>query len=45
MVLDGSATTLLVIQLNLVAGTLAPHALIREDLMPLMNDILNFRVS
>ena len=45
MAIDGAASTLLVIHLNLVAGTLASHVLVREDLAPLMDDILNFRVS
>ena len=44
-ILDGSATTLLTIQYNLAAGTLAPHALKRPELQGLMQKILNFDVS
>lgn len=43
--LDGGATALLGLQLNLAAGTLAPYAKERPELLPLMDDILTFRVS
>jgi acyl-CoA oxidase len=42
---DGAATTLLTIQFNLAAGTLAPYALERPELMPLLKKILNFDVK
>lgn len=37
--------TLITIQYNLVAGTLAPHAFQREELRPLLDQIMNFDVS
>ncbi|OBZ73615.1 Acyl-coenzyme A oxidase 2, peroxisomal [Grifola frondosa] len=43
--LDSAALTLLTIQYNLSAGTLAPFAEQRPDLRPLMNDIMKFNVS
>ncbi|KZT19609.1 acyl-CoA oxidase [Neolentinus lepideus HHB14362 ss-1] len=43
--LDGAAVTLLTIQLNLAAGTLAPYAAERPDLRPLLESILSFDVS
>ena len=43
--LDGAATTLLSIQYNLAAGTLAPFALKRPELRPLLEKILRFDVS
>ena len=43
--LDGAAVALSSIQLNLAAGTLAPFVKGRPELKPLMDDILNFRVS
>jgi acyl-CoA oxidase len=42
---DGGAITLLTIQYNLAAGTLAPHALERPELMPLLNKMMNFDVK
>lgn len=42
---DGAAATLLTIQLNLAAGTLAPFAMgARKDLYPLYDDIIKYRV-
>ncbi|KAJ7485009.1 hypothetical protein B0H11DRAFT_1148270 [Mycena galericulata] len=43
--MDGAAMTLLTIQYNLAAGTLAPHALSRPELRPLLQQIMNFDVS
>jgi hypothetical protein len=43
--LDGAATTLLTIQYNLAAGTLAPFAMKRPELRPLLKRIMNFEVS
>ncbi|EKM52307.1 uncharacterized protein PHACADRAFT_164229 [Phanerochaete carnosa HHB-10118-sp] len=43
--LDGGAVALFCIQLNLAAGTLAPFTQKRPDLLPLLNDMLEFRVS
>ncbi|OBZ76989.1 hypothetical protein A0H81_03428 [Grifola frondosa] len=43
--LDSAAATLLAIQYNLAAGTLAPFAKARPELRPLMDDILKFDVS
>ncbi|KAG2095721.1 acyl-CoA dehydrogenase NM domain-like protein [Suillus discolor] len=46
MVLDGAASTLLTIQYNLVAGTLAKYAATtRPDLVSLVEDILRWNVS
>ncbi|KAI0077143.1 acyl-CoA oxidase [Panus rudis PR-1116 ss-1] len=47
VILDGAATSLYSIQLNLAAGTLAPFVQQRPDLRPLMDDLLSsgFRVS
>ena len=42
---DGAVMTLLTIQYNLVAGTLAPYAFEREELRPLLDKIMNFDVS
>ncbi|KAJ5924135.1 acyl-CoA oxidase [Penicillium verhagenii] len=42
---DTTAQILVTIQLNLVAGTLAPFVLKRPDLEPLMKSILNFDIS
>jgi acyl-CoA oxidase len=42
--LDGAAYTLLAIQYNLVAGTLAPFALKRPELQSLLTRIMNFDV-
>ncbi|KAF8148429.1 acyl-CoA dehydrogenase NM domain-like protein [Crassisporium funariophilum] len=41
--LDGAATTLLTIQYNLAAGTLIHHSEGRNDLAPLIDDLLKFR--
>ncbi|KAI0735596.1 acyl-CoA oxidase [Earliella scabrosa] len=43
--LDGGAAALLSIQLNLMAGTLAPFTEKRPELRPLLDDVLTFRVS
>ncbi|KAI0372497.1 acyl-CoA oxidase [Pilatotrama ljubarskyi] len=43
--LDGGAVALFSIQLNLMAGTLAPFAQKRPELRPLLEDVLAFRVS
>lgn len=40
--LDGAAFTLLTIQYNLVAGTIAPYAAKLPRLQPLLESILNF---
>lgn len=42
---DGGAVALFSIQLNLMAGTLAPFAQKRPELRPLLEDVLAFRVS
>lgn len=42
---DGGAVALFSIQLNLMAGTLAPFAQKRQALRPLLEDVLAFRVS
>ena len=41
--LDGAATTLFSIQYNLVAGTLANFGSDRDDISPVIDDILSFR--
>ncbi|KAJ7773720.1 hypothetical protein DFH07DRAFT_901873 [Mycena maculata] len=41
---DGTATTLLTIQYNLVAGTLGAFVSGREDIRILVDDIINFRI-
>ncbi|KAJ7506874.1 hypothetical protein B0H11DRAFT_2169898 [Mycena galericulata] len=43
--MDGAAFTLLAIQYNLAAGTLAPHSLARPELHPLLQKIMDFDVS
>ncbi|KAH8093147.1 hypothetical protein BXZ70DRAFT_950310 [Cristinia sonorae] len=43
--MDGAATTLITIQYNLAAGTLAPFAFKRADLQPLLKQIMDFDVS
>ncbi|TDL17007.1 acyl-CoA dehydrogenase NM domain-like protein [Rickenella mellea] len=43
--MDGAALTILTIQYNLAAGTLAPFAMIRPELRPLLQRILQFDVS
>ena len=50
VLMDAAAFTLLTIQLNLVAGTLAPFAMkegpgARPDLMELLERMLRFEVS
>ncbi|PYH31550.1 acyl-CoA oxidase [Aspergillus neoniger CBS 115656] len=45
IVRDAVSHILVTIQLNLVAGTVAPFALKRPDLHPLMKEILNFEIS
>ena len=45
IVRDITAQILVTVQFNLVAGTLAPYALKRPDLQPLMKEILNFDIS
>lgn len=42
---DGAAMTLITIQYNLAAGTLAPFAFKRPELQPLLRSIMNFDVS
>lgn len=42
---DTTAQILVTIQYNLVAGTIAPFALERPDLRPLMDQILNFEIT
>ncbi|KAF9457437.1 hypothetical protein BDZ94DRAFT_1292410 [Collybia nuda] len=42
---DGAATTLLTIQLNLVAGTIATYVHDRPDLSPLLEQLIRFEVS
>lgn len=44
MMRDMAAHILFSIQYNLVAGTIAPYALKRPDLRPVMKKILNFDV-
>lgn len=44
LLLDGAATTLLTIQLNLVGGTIAAYANDRPDLGLLLEKILGFDV-
>ena len=43
--MDGAASTLLTIQYNLAAGTLAPFAIQRPDLQPILKKIMDFDVS
>ncbi|OCH86126.1 acyl-CoA dehydrogenase NM domain-like protein [Obba rivulosa] len=43
VLLDGAAMTLLTIQYNLCAGTIAEHISKRSDLVPLVEDLLQFR--
>ncbi|CAG8266986.1 unnamed protein product [Penicillium nalgiovense] len=42
---DTTAQILVTIQINLVAGTLAPFVLKRPDLEPLMKEVLNFDIT
>lgn len=41
--IDFAATTLLTIQYNLVVGTIAAFAKDREDLRPLVKDLLEYK--
>ncbi|EKM60026.1 uncharacterized protein PHACADRAFT_115441 [Phanerochaete carnosa HHB-10118-sp] len=41
--LDGGAATLVTIQVNLTAGTIARHAVHRPELVPLVDDLLSYR--
>ncbi|KAJ7108850.1 acyl-CoA dehydrogenase NM domain-like protein [Mycena crocata] len=43
--LDGAAGSLVTIQLNLCAGTIAMYTESRSDLLPILQDILTFQVS
>lgn len=43
VLLDGAAITLLTIQYNLCAGTIARHARRRPELVPLVEDLLGYR--
>ena len=43
--IDGAAETLLTIQYNLCAGTLATYVKGRPDLAPLLKQVLGFEVS
>ena len=43
--MDGAAYVLLTIQINLAAGTLAPFAAKRDDLRPLLSQMIRFEVS
>ena len=43
VLLDGGAITLLVIQYNLCAGTIARYIGRRPELIPLVEDLLNYR--
>lgn len=43
MAFDGSAMTIITIQVNLTAGTVARQAVQRPELIPLVEDLLNFR--
>lgn len=46
MTMDGAAATILLIQFNLAAGTIASYIHEgRQDLRPLFDDIMAFRVS
>ena len=44
-VIDGAAKTLLTIQYNLCAGTLAAYVKGRPDIAPLLKQVLDFEVS
>ena len=43
MALDGGAMTLITIQVNLTSGTIARQAVHRPELIPLVDDLLNYR--
>lgn len=44
LTMDGSAGTLVTIQLNLFTGTLAKYARSRPDLHPILQDALQFKI-
>ncbi|EKM53857.1 uncharacterized protein PHACADRAFT_145387 [Phanerochaete carnosa HHB-10118-sp] len=41
--MDGGATTLITIQINLVSGTIARHSVHRPELVSLVDDLLSYR--
>lgn len=43
MAMDGGAMTLITIQVNLTSGTIARQAVHRPELVPLVDDLLNYR--
>ena len=43
MAFDGGAATLVTIQVNLTAGTIAREAIHRPELVGLVEDLLNYR--
>ena len=43
MALDGAAMTLVTIQVNLTAGTIARQAVHRAEFVPLVEDLLAYR--
>ena len=43
MAMDGGAMTLITIQVNLTSGTIARQAVHRPELIPLVDDLLNYR--
>jgi acyl-CoA oxidase len=43
MAFDGGAMTLVTIQVNLTSGTIARQAVHRPELVPLVDDLLNYR--
>lgn len=43
MAMDGGAMTLVTIQVNLIAGTIARYAVNRPELLPLVDDLLQYR--
>lgn len=45
LVLDGGALTMLSIQYNLFVGTVAPFALSRPELQPVLQQAMNFDIS
>ena len=42
-IVDGGAATLVTIQVNLTSGTIARQAVHRPELVPLVDDLLNYR--
>ena len=42
-IIDGAAMTLMTIQVNLVSGTIARHAVNRPELSSLVDDLLHYR--